>query len=32
MRSQQGFRLVTVCADASLLSVGSLSELGAARQ
>ena len=32
MRSEQGFRLVTVCADASLLSVGSLSELGAARR
>jgi 4-hydroxy-2-oxoheptanedioate aldolase len=31
-RADQGFRLVTVCADASLLSVGSLSELGVARR
>ena len=30
-RADQGFRFVTVCADASLLSVGSLTELGIAR-
>ena len=31
-RSDQGFRLVTVCADASLLSIGALTELGTARR
>lgn len=31
MRAEQGFRMVTVAADASLLAIGSLTELGAAR-
>ena len=30
-RAEQGFRMVTVTADASLLAIGSLTELGAAR-